>query len=70
MNHKKPLLLDKCPAGIGGEGLVNVTNPLSVTDGWSSSKSSANVNDDGIIDVTDLLAIVDAWGPCDLSNCN
>jgi hypothetical protein len=54
-----------CPADISGDGHVNVTDLLSVIDGWGSSNSPADVNNDGTVDVSDLLAIVDAWGPCD-----
>ena len=56
---------NNCPADIGGDGYVNVTDLLAVIDQWGSTDSDADINGDGVVNVTDLLEVVGNWGPCE-----
>jgi len=53
-----------CPADCNGDGAVNVSDLLSIIEGWGTS-SGCDINQDGIIDVIDLLDVVGNWGPCE-----
>ena len=54
----------ECPADANSDGLVNVSDLLTVIDQWGTTDPAADINGDGIVDVSDLLAIVGNWGPC------
>ena len=55
-----------CPTDINGDGIVNVSDILSVIAGWGPCEGcDADVNDDGVINVNDLLEVVANWGPCE-----
>jgi hypothetical protein len=57
-------------APVGGNGVVDVDDLLSVINGWGACADPKNctadvAGGDGIVDVDDLLAIINAWGPCE-----
>ncbi|MBT5136000.1 MAG: hypothetical protein HOM36_00425, partial [Phycisphaerae bacterium] len=54
---------EPCPADCNGDGVVNVSDMLSIIDGWGTS-DGCDTNEDGIIDVIDLLEVVGNWGAC------
>lgn len=54
-----------CPADINGDGVVNVSDVLTLIAAWDSNDADADVNDDGIVGVSDLLILIDAWGACE-----
>jgi predicted outer membrane repeat protein len=53
-----------CPADVNADGVVDVTDLLTVLGAWGAPGGLADVNDDGIIDVEDLLEVLSAWGAC------
>ena len=53
-----------CP-DINGDGIVNVSDLLTIIDQWGLTNSPADVNADGIVDVSDLLIVVGNWGECE-----
>ena len=53
-----------CSSDIDGDGMVGVTDLLTVIDAWGQSESDADVNDDGDVNVSDVLQIVSDWGSC------
>ena len=53
-----------CPADCNGDGMVDVTDMLSVIEGWGTP-SGCDINGDGMIDVADLLEVVGSWGVCE-----
>ena len=60
-------IADECPPDcpdINGDGIVNVSDLLTIIDQWGLTKSPADVNQDGIVDVSDLLMVVGNWGAC------
>lgn len=68
-----PMPFPTCPADIappGGDGLVNVTDLLTVINGWGACgvpcppHCTADVNHDCAVNVSDLLAVINAWGVC------
>jgi hypothetical protein len=59
------LLGPQCDADVNGDGEVNVTDLLVVSDQWGQANSPADINDDGIVDVIDLLIVVGNWGQCE-----
>jgi hypothetical protein len=54
-----------CSPDINGDGIVNVSDLLTIIDQWGLTDSPADVNDDGIVDVSDLLIVVGNWGECE-----
>ena len=47
------------------DGVVNVTDLLTLLGGWGPNPGHAgDINDDGNVNVTDLLAHLAAWGAC------
>ena len=51
------------PGDVNGDGIVNVTDLLTIMDAWGPcSGCPADLNGDGIVDVTDLLEVVGNWG--------
>ncbi len=54
-----------CPADVDGDGVVNVSDVLTLISSWGSNDMDADVNADGIVDVADLLIVIDAWGACE-----
>jgi len=54
---------EPCPADCNGDGVVDVSDMLSIIDGWGTS-DGCDTNEDGIIDVIDLLEVVGNWGAC------
>ena len=54
-----------CPQDVNGDGVVGVSDLLSLIDDWGPCLDcDSDINDDGIVDVTDILNVVGAWGPC------
>ena len=58
------LELDGCDGDVNADGVVDVTDLLSVIAAWGDQGGDADVNGDGSVDVSDVLAIISAWGPC------
>ena len=59
---------DECPSecpDINGDGIVNVSDLLTIIDQWGLTNSPADVNDDGTVNVSDLLIVIGNWGPCE-----
>ena len=54
-----------CPADINSDGVVDVSDVLTLISAWGSSDADADVDDDGTVDVADLLIVIDAWGACE-----
>ena len=52
-----------CPNDIDGDGMVAVSDLLTVIDQWGGA-GTADINEDGIVDVVDLLSVVGSWGAC------
>ena len=52
-----------------GDGVVDMTDLLSVLVQWGSCPASgsctADANDDGAVNTDDLMLIIDAWGQCE-----
>jgi len=56
---------NNCPSDVNGDGVVGVSDLLSLIDDWGPCADCASdVNDDGVVDVTDILEVVGGWGPC------
>ena len=55
-----------CEGDVNGDGLVDVTDLLTVVGTWGvcSGNCPADIDGSGVIDVTDLLIIVGNWGDC------
>ncbi len=58
-----------CAEDLNNDGVINVTDLLTVIGGWGPCPAPpaacpGDVNDDGTVNVTDLLAVIGAWGPC------
>ncbi len=59
-----------CAADIappGGDMMVNVSDLLTVINGWgpcATSSCVADINHDHAVNVGDLLAVINSWGPC------
>lgn len=62
-----------CPADVNGDNTVNVTDLLTVINGWGACPlpcpptCGADVNDDCAVNVADLLSVITAWGACPCS---
>jgi hypothetical protein len=55
----------ECIADISGDGIVGVTDLLSVIAAWGTCVScDADLNGDGIVNVSDLLTVISFWGNC------
>jgi len=55
----------ECIADISGDGIVGVTDLLSVIAAWGTCVScDADLNGDGIVNVSDLLTVISLWGNC------
>ena len=57
-----PNPIDSCPADITGDGVVNVSDLLTMIGGWD--KPDWDITVDGTTNVSDLLALIGAFGPC------
>lgn len=55
--------INMCP-DTNGDGLVNISDLLSIIDAWGQTNSPADVSGDGVVDVMDLLIVVGNWGAC------
>ena len=54
-----------CVADITGDGVVNVSDLLTILGVWGSCEAcEADINEDGFVNVTDLLIVIGEWGPC------
>ena len=55
-----------CPADVNADGVVDVSDILSVVNSWGicSGNCENDIDGDGLVGVSDLLAIVNAWGVC------
>lgn len=56
-----------CPADVSGDGIVNVSDLLTVINAWGPCPPppcAADTNNDGQVNVSDLLAVINAWGAC------
>jgi len=60
--HQTPNPIDSCPADITGDGVVNVSDLLTMIGGWDTPDWDITV--DGTTNVSDLLALIGAFGPC------
>jgi hypothetical protein len=57
-----PNPIDPCPADITGDGVVNVSDLLTMIGGWGTP--DWDITGDGTTNVSDLLALIGAFGPC------
>ena len=57
-----PNPVDSCPAEITGDGVVNVSDLLTMIGGWDTPDWDITV--DGTTNVSDLLTLIGAFGPC------
>lgn len=57
-----PNPIDSCPADITGDGVVNVSDLLTMIGGWGTP--DWDITGDGTTNVSDLLALIGAFGPC------
>jgi hypothetical protein len=53
-----------CLGDINNDGLVNVTDLLTIIAAWGTNDPNADVDADGIVAVGDLLAAIANWGNC------
>lgn len=54
-----------CVADITGDGVVNVSDLLSILSVWGSCEGCEDdINSDGVVNITDLLVVIGEWGPC------
>jgi len=53
-----------CPADLNCDGVVDVSDLLSVLAAWGQSDVPEDINDSGVVDVEDLLLLLALWGPC------
>lgn len=54
-----------CPPDVNGDGQVNVTDLVAVTNAWGACAGcAADVTGDNQVNVADLLAVINAWGSC------
>ncbi len=56
-----------CATDINNDGVVNVTDLISVLGGWGACPGPpdpcpGDTNDDGVVDVIDLVAVILTWG--------
>lgn len=60
-------LVQKCPADLNGDGVVDVGDLFELLGRWGEAESfePADMNYDGMVDVTDLFILLGAWGPCE-----
>jgi len=56
----------ECPGDINGDGVVDVSDLLSLLSQWGDCPVDcpADLNGDGVVDVSDLLIQLSNWGPC------
>ena len=55
-----------CDADINNDGMVDVSDVLSVISNWGSCKGCPeDIDQDGIVDVSDLLIVISNWGECE-----
>ena len=57
-----PNPIDSCPADITGDGVVHVSDLLTMIGGWDTPDWDITV--DGTTNVSDLLALIGAFGTC------
>ena len=66
----QPARADLCPADINDDGIVNVTDLLSLLGDWGSCPGcGGDINGDDVVNVTDLLILLGDWGPCERPSC-
>ncbi|MAI67363.1 MAG: hypothetical protein CMJ26_05755 [Phycisphaerae bacterium] len=53
-----------CPEDLDGDGIINVTDLLTVVGDWGVMDSDADLDGNGTVDTPDLLAVIAAWGTC------
>ena len=54
-----------CPADIGGDGTVGITDLLTLLGAWGPNPGHpADIDDNGFVGQTDLLMMLAAWGKC------
>jgi hypothetical protein len=53
-----------CICDINGDGLVDVSDLLSLLAAWGTDDVDADFTGDGTVDVEDLLVLLAAWGDC------
>jgi hypothetical protein len=55
-----------CTGDVNDDGSVNVTDLLTVIDGWGACGDTcpADITGNGTVDVEDLLAVIGSWGDC------
>jgi hypothetical protein len=54
-----------CVADITGDGMVDVSDLLTLIGTWGSCEGcEADIDEDGFVNVTDLLVVIGEWGPC------
>jgi hypothetical protein len=56
--------VEPCPADIDGNGVVDVSDLLTLLAAWGTADPDADLDDSGTVDVSDLLLLLGAWGPC------
>jgi len=56
-----------CPSDLSGDGVVNVTDLLSLIAAWGpcSGTCDADLDNSGTVDVADLLTLIGDWGACE-----
>jgi hypothetical protein len=53
-----------CLADLNGDGIVDVTDILSLIEHFGTTGPQGDVDGDGFVGVDDLLILINAWGPC------
>jgi hypothetical protein len=53
-----------CTEDLDGDGIINVTDLLTVVGDWGVMDSDADLDGNGTVDTPDLLAVIAAWGAC------
>ncbi|HIB50859.1 MAG TPA: hypothetical protein EYO40_06240 [Phycisphaerales bacterium] len=61
---ENPACPNPCPSDIDGDGIVGVSDILSLIAGWGGNDPTQDLDGDGTVGVSDLLIIIAAWGPC------
>jgi hypothetical protein len=56
--------MSSCEEDLDGDGLINVTDLLTVVGNWGLTDNDADIDGSGTVDTPDLLAIIGAWGEC------
>ncbi len=58
-----------CPADVDWDGVVGITDLLSVLEEWGQGSGTSDFTgidhiSDGIVDIHDFLGVLTEWGPC------